>query len=374
MDLTESDIRMSNVTPATLLNRFRGCLLGGAVGDALGAPVEFMSWDDIVHHHGKTGIQDFTPAYGVLGAITDDTQMTLFTGEGLLRANVRGRLRGISSFTSVTGHAYLRWLATQGKNPLAEISRNGWIWNIPDLHHERAPGNTCLSALMAKERFGAAATNDSKGCGGVMRVAPVGLYMRQQKGPEVSQRTFDLAADLAGLTHGHPSGRWPAGVLAILVLRALDGIPARDALPEATALLRAKAGHEETLAAIEAAISLASSGQRPSAQTIQQIGGGWVAEEALAIAIYCTLVADTPEQGIVLAVNHSGDSDSTGAITGNLLGALHGESALPRRWLDQVELKDVVGQVATDLYTYPDWRIDDSSAESEAIWERYPGG
>src|SRR5215469_1142760 len=96
---------------------FRGCLLGGAVGDALGAPVEFMSYANIVREFGPEGIRDFAPAYGRLGAITDDTQMTLFTAEGLLRAYVRGCLKGICHPPSVVHHAYLRWLITQGENP-----------------------------------------------------------------------------------------------------------------------------------------------------------------------------------------------------------------------------------------------------------------
>ena len=100
---------------AALASRYRGCVLGGAVGDALGAPVEFMSLAEIQSRHGAEGIRDFAPAFGRVGSITDDTQMTLFTAEGLLRAWVRFALRGIGpAFDSVTANAYLRWLRTQG--------------------------------------------------------------------------------------------------------------------------------------------------------------------------------------------------------------------------------------------------------------------
>ena len=157
-------------------NRFRGCLIGGAVGDALGAPVEFISHDEIVRCFGSQGIRDYVPAYGVLGAITDDTQMTLFTAEGLLRANVRERMRGLTTYSGVTDHSYLRWLETQGIKAPVEIGRDGWLWKQEALHHRRAPGNTCLSALKSKKGFGDAARNDSKGCGGVMRVAPIGMF------------------------------------------------------------------------------------------------------------------------------------------------------------------------------------------------------
>ncbi|MBK8809431.1 MAG: ADP-ribosylglycohydrolase family protein [Acidobacteria bacterium] len=69
---------------------------------------------------------------------------------------------------------------------------------------------------------------------------------------------------------------------------------------------------------------------RVSALRVSVLGGGWVGEEALAISIYCSLVSENDLSGaLLLAVNHSGDSDSTGAITGNILGALHGIGAIP---------------------------------------------
>ena len=70
---------------ATARERFLGCLLAGAAGDALGAPVEFDSLARIREKYGPQGIRDFAPAYGKLGAITDDTQMTLFTAEAMIR-------------------------------------------------------------------------------------------------------------------------------------------------------------------------------------------------------------------------------------------------------------------------------------------------
>ena len=95
-------------------SRFRGCLLGGAVGDALGA--RWSSWTCAPSGGDSApgGIRDLAPAYGRVGAITDDTQMTLFTAEGVLRAHVRGALRGLVNLPGIIGHAYQRWLATQG--------------------------------------------------------------------------------------------------------------------------------------------------------------------------------------------------------------------------------------------------------------------
>ena len=100
---------------------------------------------------------------------------------------------------------------------------------------------------------------------------------------------------------------------------------------------------------MQAAVALAAAGA-PSAERVERLGGGWVAEEALAIGLYCALAAPALEDALPLAVTHSGDSDSTGSIAGNLLGALLGERAIPARWLAPLELRDEIRTVATDLY------------------------
>ncbi len=77
----------------------------------------------------------------------------------------------------------------------------------------------------------------------------------------------------------------------------------------------------------------------------------------MAISVYCTLVAKNFRDGVILAVNHDGDSDSTGAITGNLLGAMHGIKAIPAPWLEQLELRELITEIAEDLYGFPDWGL-----------------
>lgn len=381
-------------------NRFRGCLIGGAVGDALGAPVEFMSHHQIVREFGTEGIKDYVPAFGRLGAITDDTQMTLFTAEGLLRGFVRGCVRGISSYEDVVDHAYQRWLLTQGESSLnKDVRRDGWLWKHKDLHSCRAPGLTCLTAMKAKRKFGEMATNDSKGCGGVMRVAAVGMFAWHEQNHEATgRRCFDLGCGVSGLTHGHITGKLTAGVFAVLVYELLQGKSLERALFHAKQLLDGGAGdgsgsggdsnrhsrfeghgvsakYLETSAAIDHAIRLAASSKRPGPEHIAKLGGGWVAEEALAISIYCALVARDFEEGVTLAVNHSGDSDSTGAITGNLLGASLGVDAIPSRWKTSLELKRVIYSIADDLYEYPEGSTAHSydAGDNKRIAARYPG-
>jgi ADP-ribosylglycohydrolase len=173
----------------------------------------------------------------------------------------------------------------------------------------------------------------------------------------------------AALTHGHPSGYITGGVLAVLIFAILEGSTLAEALAEAKSLLVTYRGHEETLDALNQAVAL-SNADLPNHEAIKRLGEGWVAEEALAISVYCALVADGFEQAIVLAVNHDGDSDSTGAITGNILGAMHGTDVIPERWLEPLELRPVIEAIASDLWTCRNWStfMDDSE-----LWKRYPG-
>ncbi len=363
----------------TVQARFVGCLLGGAVGDALGAPVEFMKRTEILRRFGPKGITQYAPAYGGIGLITDDTQMTLFTAEGLIRAWVRGCMKGITTYSGVTAHAYLRWLRTQGERPTCDIDfgsdEPGWLFQQRELHHRRAPGNTCIAALRAMGSLGAPARNDSKACGGVMRVAPVGLFARRLGQQESPQDAFRLGTELAALTHGHPTGALTGGVLAVLILALTDGASLSEALTASKTILCAEPGHEETLRAVEMAETLAASGEAHEV-AIAQLGQGWVAEEALAISIYCALVARNFKQGVILAVNHDGDSDSTGSITGNLLGAMLGVKAIPSEWLEPLELREVITTVAEDLYAFKNWDIGEYSENAEInhrVWQKYPG-
>jgi len=334
---------------------FHGCLLGGAVGDALGAPIEFLSTAEIRERFGVNGLTDYVHSaeYGRFGAITDDTQMTMFTAEGMLRVYHRWQNRGLCDMPAVLHGAYLRWLLTQGENssnPDWPSLNSGWLVRVPELHSRRAPGSTCLSALRdGKIGRVEAPLNNSKGCGGIMRVAPVGLLYSTM--PNVDAvRVFDAGCDVAAVTHGHPTGYLAAGVFSVLVYRIMRGDDLLQAIDDALALLRNRSGHEETSNAVRNALALAEAYPETSSEVVEQLGRGWVAEEALAIAIYCSLTAQNDFKcGVLAAVNHSGDSDSTGAITGNILGALLGVAAIPQIWLDQLELRAPLEILASDL-------------------------
>jgi ADP-ribosylglycohydrolase len=357
---------MNGRTPA---DRIAGCLLGGAVGDALGAPVESFSFDQIRRAFGPDGIQDYAPAYGRLGAITDGTQMMLFTAEGLLRAHAQ-RSHRTANTREVVLHAYLRWLRTQGEVADrilgTDPEEDGWLLTHRELWSRRSPGNTCLAALR-DPATDFVAKNGSKGCGGIMRIAPVGLTQKtgHQRGESPA---YQVGAELSLLTHGHPTATVASGYFAELIALLMDGHALRVAIELARSPLRLSKKADEVVKAIDRAVALATEGHEPTPEKVEMLGAGWTAEEALSIALYAALVSENFEHGVRLAVNHGGDSDSTGLLTGNLLGVIAGASAIPARWLDSLELLDVITEMAADLA-----RMREGGLDTGASGAKYPG-
>ncbi len=334
------------------IDNYIGCIVGGAIGDALGAPTEFMRLDNILEKYGSNGVNDYVEYDNGFGEITDDTQMLLFTAEGLLRSWHRATIKGIwGAYSTICYESYLRWLKTQndwfGDNALCHLKLDGWLINERFLHKRRAPGATCLSAL----RTGIPGTlenpiNNSKGCGGIMRIAPVGLLFYND--PE---NAFKIGNELAAMTHGHPSGYLSAGYLAALIAYINSGKNLMDSIKETSKLLITYDQHEETLASVENALELHAL-HNPNYKQLETLGEGWVGEEALSISLYCCLSYENDfEKAINLAINHSGDTDSTGAITGNILGLLLGEKAIPNRWIINLMNYQTIKQIGEDIHT-----------------------
>ncbi len=309
--------------------------------------------------------------------------MTLFTAEGMLSAQLASALGGQEpDFFRAATVSYARWLMTQeiSQRGLSAAANSGWLLQQRKLFSRRAPGTTCLSALHSNRGKVTRAANDSKGCGGVMRIAPVGMYfahalIRERQQDRLIPSIFRTGSDLAAITHGHPSGCLSAGVLAVIVGLVLAGSTLKEAIDAAKKELRNHESHQETLAAIEQAEALAEARPRERS-ALRVMGKGFVAEEALAMGLYGALSARDFEEGVILAVNHSGDSDSTGSIAGNLLGAAAGVQAIPDRWLRHLELRTTIEALADDLAAFPEWRLgSESDREERAFYaNRYPLG
>lgn len=333
--------------------------MAGAIGDALGYPVEFYSSINVIRReYGENGItrldnHDSSFSSGGKAVVSDDTQMTLFTAMGLLNA----KKLCVEPKYAVC-RAYLEWYATQTAHKVK--SPVSWILDVKELHANRAPGITCMSSLQTI-LDGGEPVNNSKGCGGVMRVAPVALFAAVNNRMDIE--TADrLAGDAAEITHLHPLGYIPAALMSHVIYRLL--------LDEAPAAANLKAYVDEGLETmrsiypelhfyidelkklVKTAFMAADNGYDDVAN-IEAIGGGWVGDEALAIALYCAVkYFDNIEKALIASVNHAGDSDSTGAVTGNILGAAVGYDAIPQHFKDNVEMHDVILKVADQLFEF----------------------
>jgi ADP-ribosylglycohydrolase len=311
-----------------MLKKYQGCLIGLAIGDALGAPVENLGLGEIRVRYGIDGIRDFDEFRGFAeGCYTDDTQMSLATAHGIIDAEKLRREGDEPDAAWSVYNRYLQWLETQ-KDP----------------EQRRGPGTTCLAALdsgemgTVEERI-----NDSKGCGGVMRTAPAGLAFPPEK-------AFEEGMKLAAITHGHPSGYLSAGFFAEMIAALVRRSTVEQAIEKSSSLLIGYDGHEETLVKIDLALELVSS-QHTVEFGVKSIGQGWVGDEALAIAVYCALsFPDSWEDAVLAAVNHAGDSDSTGSIAGAIMGAALGVNAIPGRWVRDVENSREILDLAAEMY------------------------
>lgn len=303
------------------VDRLAGCLLGGALGDALGYPIEFEKISQISQDH------DFDKIIGRL-IVSDDTQMTLFTANALL---LEGDLR------INTWNCYQDWLETQFKQGKSELSHQpiSWLMEYPEMYASREPGRTCLMTLMRGiPGDKAEPINQSKGCGALMRVAPLAFIDQKD--------LYSVVIENSALTHGHQMSHISSVALVGLLRYISEG---KD-LNTSVSLMRKdiKQVFADSLEIkifddlLEKAV-LASEKDLDDVETISKLGEGWIAEETLAIALYCSLKYSSDfKKALRVAVFHDGDSDSTGLVTGQILGTLLGAKELPREEIKRLDL------------------------------------
>lgn len=326
-------------------DRISGCLFGGAIGDALGYAVEFDRMEQIKKKYGEDGISDFLLHNGK-AYVSDDTQMTLFTAASLIHAREAKQVD--ESVLAFIWDAYKDWYHTQVKNGYRYTGKT-FLYERQELHARRAPGGTCLESLR-KSKYGGSIEepiNASKGCGGVMRVAPIGLIPLGKNGL--------IGAKAAALTHDHPLGYIPAFYLADLIhliMEENDNIEAliNRSLRTTEAAFKENAYTKEFVLVMERAICCAKD-KEADPISIKRIGEGWTGEEAMAIAVYASLkYQEDFKKAIICAVNHDGDSDSTAAITGNILGAYLGINRVKESYdIKLLDLYNVICEVSERL-------------------------
>jgi ADP-ribosylglycohydrolase len=293
-----------------------GMMYGLALGDALGAPVEFWDLKGIRERYGPDGIQELPePAL-----FTDDTQMTLAVAEALIAAGHQD----LGAIMAALRERFIAWLRSPENN--------------------RSPGGACLYGarqLEAGVPWWKSGKPNSKGCGAAMRVAPIG-YLYQHDLPKLRR----VAAASALATHHHPGAQLGAVAAAFLVKLALDHLPPEEMLP---ALELETHGHvqefDQALGRLEESLDMTSPDE-----ALAHIGEGWVVEEAVTMALYCFM--QSPEDFLATirrGANIQGDSDSIACIAGGFSGAYLGLRAIPPAWVERLEKADYLGDVARRL-------------------------
>jgi ADP-ribosylglycohydrolase len=305
------------------LNAFEGAIVGLAVGDALGFPAEFRTRREILETFGPGGITDFVSAAdprwrsGVpekiaphpAGTFSDDTQMSLAVAEAL----VDGPRGDLDSLMTRMASRFVQWSRSPG--------------------NDRGPGSTCMAGcarLAAGAPWRQAGIPTSKGCGSAMRAAPIGLVFSRDRA-----RLLEVARASSLLTHGHDAAVEGAAAAALCVALALEK---REPAQMYEAVMAECAPRSACLRACFEKLPALVKRDPGEALSAGGLGEGWVAEEAVASALYCFWRSPEDfDQTVLTAANTDGDSDSIACIAGGLSGAFNGAASIRPSWRDSVE-------------------------------------
>ena len=298
--------------------RYRGCLLGLAVGDALGGPVEFMTTEQIIAKRGKPVREMIGGGWLKLrpGETTDDTAMARALAESLV---------AVGGFDAADVAArYVRWM--QSKPPdignITRIALRGW----------KAGLNVPNAALGAHRQL----NGKSAGNGTIMRCAPIALRYAYDE-----RRLIDASRDEALITHFDPQAWTGSVAVNLLIARTLHGMPFPTAVKDvAYRIRRIPKAAAEVADVLEKTRGDIAGGLLPTS--------GYVID-TLRIAVWALLGNDSFEEAVVAAVNLGGDADTQGVVTGVLAGALYGVEAIPERWLNALIGCDELEALADNL-------------------------
>lgn len=333
-----------------------GSLLGLAVGDALGYPIEHVYKDNAPQP--ITGY--FLNAKTGKACISANTQLMLCTLQGILNAETRGLTRGVgASIDTYVRIIDQRWAALQGQ----EIDGRGvaqWLLSQPEMRACRAPGKTCIEALQK----GGVPNPEKKSPGSIVRTAPVGLYY------DLEKYHVPLAGKIVSITH--PATAYVANVYASILY---DLVYAKMNLY--TAIADSASGDMaqekyDLWRLLELSFDLAHN-TASDAENMREIGRGWSAEKALAKAVYCAArYQEDFSSGILAAVQYGGDVDAIGALTGSFLGAMCGLDGIDKKWTENLELRETILRMASDAAgPCPVSTYSPSTPENDAWLYRY---
>ncbi len=307
---------MINMQP---IDRYRGCLLGLATGDAVGTTLEFKPPGTF------TPIKDMVgggPFALQPGQWTDDTSMALCLAESLIEYN------GFDPTDQL--QRYLQWCQ------VGHLSSTGQCFDI---------GNTVRKALMQFKRTGepycGSTDPRSAGNGSIMRLAPVPLFFAQN--PE---EAIEMSAESSRTTHGVATAVDACRYLGALIVGAVNGASREELLSSHYSPIPDYWDKNPLVDEIDEI----AAGSFKHRQPPEIRGTGYVVK-SLEAALWAFYHSQSFEEGCLLAVNLGDDADTTGAVYGQLAGAFYGEQGIPQSWRDKLAHHDLIEYFAEQLFS-----------------------
>ncbi len=331
---------------------FKGCLLGMAVGDAMGAPVDGKTYEDICRMYGPSGLLGYDSANG-LAEITSYSQLAMFAANGLLAGAARGKTSAEDQLRYITA-ALKEWARVQHL-PGAPENRLCWLRHIPQMRRRRCMDPRTLDSL-TRGVLGTPENpaNQSAGAGSLTAVIPVALFFQPER-----MEFWDiglLGAKIVALTHGDSMAFLSGALLSYAVAGIVQdrNCTIEDQFLHAAQAVTAQfpgVPASKLQGLIQDAVALAKKTGLPAQQAMEQLECN-TAARVLAGAVYAVLRGNGDfDKSMITAVNHSGKSAAVGAVTGAILGTILGEQGLPGFYLDCLDCDHVIREVAFDLHT-----------------------
>ena len=352
---------------------YRGCLLGLAVGDAMGYTVDDRSLTQIRQDYGPNGLLGYDLVNGYAD-VTSYTQLAAFTCNGLLLGLTHGQMHGrMAPYVRYIRLSHREWAQSQRhyNNPGKIFC---WVSRIRELRTRRCMDSRMLDTLV-RDAVGSMEEPANKFSvpGSITTAIPVGLFFN----PERSQRAeIDrLGAEAVALTHGSPLAFLTGAALAHLISRIVwNRVTDLDELiRDMLGALDHRFGREypqthEIRTPAERAVSFAADPDLPQPDAMEQLKCD-TAPEVLAGALYaCLTCRGDFDTAMITAVNHSGRSAAVGAVTGAILGAIQGDGALPDFYLESLEPVDTLRELAYDMFQ--GCPMDQTSRLYDDDWDR----
>lgn len=331
---------------------FQGCLLGMAVGDAMGAPIDGKRYQEICQMYGPAGLLGYDSANG-LAEITSYSQVALFAANGLLVGSARGQSSSKDLLRYVT-KALKEWARVQHL-PGSPEKRVCWLCHIPQMRRRRCMDPRTLDAL-TRDALGTpqSPANQGAGPGTLTAVIPGALFFQPER-----MDFWDiglLGAQTVALTHGDPVTYLSGALLAYAVAgivhdRECDMETQFTNAAEAVSAQFPGQPAIKLQMLLQEAIALAKNPRVSQVQAMERLECN-TAAQVLAGAVYAVVSSNGDfDAAMITAVNHSGKSAAVGAVTGALLGAAQGEKALPEFYMDCLDCDSVIRELAADLHT-----------------------